>query len=143
MFYLILSYPIELNSCCCSLKVFAHILVVKKKLVLGVCGWLFGVGGSGLGVGGWDWGQRPQAGGPNRIQKPTAGSRKKGAKRHEFLVIYICLFQLRDSAQTNIKKHEAKWVGCKPNQIYITYRIRYVYPTEVCITYSFCASWSI
>ena len=33
-------------------------------MVLGVCGWLFGVCGLGLGFGGWGWGQRPQAGGP-------------------------------------------------------------------------------
>ena len=29
---------------------------------------------------------------PNRIQKPTAGARKKGAKRPEFLVINIGAF---------------------------------------------------
>ena len=111
MFYLILSYPIELNSCCCSLKVFAHILVVKKNwcwvFVVGCLG--LGVWGWGLGFGGWGWGQRPQAGGPyccmgpkgppwglkapqqkpNRLQKPTAGARKNGAKHPEFLVCYI------------------------------------------------------
>ena len=65
-------------------------------MVLGVCGWLFGVGGLGLGFGGWGLGLGPKA--PirealllqgaqrapmglkapqqkhNRLQKPTTGA---------------------------------------------------------------------